>query len=345
MSTAMPQKDEPLVSVIIPTHNRASTLTRAIRSVLAQTYTNLELIIADDASTDTTPELVAAISDRRLKYVRHEHNKGAGSARNLGLAQAKGDYIAFQDSDDEWVLYKLQMQLEALRAAGDEYGAAFGGKLIYGRDSHGNFNEGIGGYRPYQAQRIQSGWMTSQLIVQNLIGPPTLIVKAAIMRKTGGFDERLPNNEDWEFALRLSTKTKILFINRPVVVVYASEGSISFNLSSKARSFMLITKKHETLLQQNAKVFGRHLCVTGRYLHRLHRYRSARKYFRRALRADPWSHKTWACLLLAWVNELLPLDMIRDMPNSGGRRGPASGQLSSSRLSVVPNPQLNISDE
>ena len=121
MKIGTDQDSRPLISVIMPTYNRAHTLPRAIRSVLAQTWENLELIIADDASADNTRQLVLAIPDRRLKYVRNEINRGAAAARNLGLSHARGEYIAFQDSDDEWLLDKLTIQMEALRSHNGDY--------------------------------------------------------------------------------------------------------------------------------------------------------------------------------------------------------------------------------
>ena len=104
-----------MVSVIIPTYNRAHVLPRAIESVLKQTYTELELIVVDDASTDDTAAVMTAITDPRVRYVRKEHG-GAAAARNRGIAEAKGEFIAFQDSDDVWHSDKLEKQLAYLQA-------------------------------------------------------------------------------------------------------------------------------------------------------------------------------------------------------------------------------------
>ena len=311
----------PLVSVIMPTYNRAHTLPRAIRSVLAQTYGNLELIVADDASADQTPELMATIADPRLRYVRHEINRGAGAARNLGLAHARGDFIAFQDSDDEWLLDKLSFQLEMLQAAQGKYGATFGGKLIYGRDPAGRFGDGLSDYRPHQAHSVKSGCITPQMLSQNLISPQTLLMKADVAREAGRFDERLPNNEDWEFMLRLSMKTDVLFTNRPVVVAYISEDSISLNLRSNARSFMAITRKHRETFGRTPRVYAQKLFATGRYLYQLKRYRAARNYLYRALKIHPWSHKTWLRFLQAALRSAgLPWRRGKDVPGPGALR-------------------------
>lgn len=105
---------EPLVSVIIPTFNRADVVQNAIASVLRQTYSSLELIVVDDASTDNTEAVVRRISDTRVRYVRLPTNTRGAEARNAGLDVAKGDYVAFLDSDDVWSPYKLERQLDSV---------------------------------------------------------------------------------------------------------------------------------------------------------------------------------------------------------------------------------------
>lgn len=103
-----------LVSVIIPTYNRAGIIRRTIESVLAQTYQNLEIIIVDDASKDNTEEVVKAIEDERIRYVPNAKNHGASITRNNGVEAAKGEYVAFLDSDDVWLPDKIELQLPLL---------------------------------------------------------------------------------------------------------------------------------------------------------------------------------------------------------------------------------------
>ena len=110
-----------MVSVIIPTYNREKLIKRSIESVLAQTYADLECIVVDDGSTDNTQSVVEAIPDHRVKYVKLPEGKGANAARNFGVSIAKGEYIAFQDSDDLWDPEKLERQLAFMK----EHGYAF----------------------------------------------------------------------------------------------------------------------------------------------------------------------------------------------------------------------------
>ena len=113
--------ETPLVSVIIPTFNRARLIVRTIESVLAQSYQNMEIIVVDDASTDNTGAVVQHISDPRIKYFQLETNGGPSKARNAGVEQARGEFVAFLDSDDEWDPQKIELQLAAIKQQADPY--------------------------------------------------------------------------------------------------------------------------------------------------------------------------------------------------------------------------------
>lgn len=108
-------QEKPLVSVIIPTYNRAQLVRRAIESVLQQTYDHLEMIVVDDASKDNTQEVINGISDLRLRYIRHQTNLGGAISRNTGIDAATGEYLAFLDSDDVWLPEKIADQLATLQ--------------------------------------------------------------------------------------------------------------------------------------------------------------------------------------------------------------------------------------
>ena len=97
----------PVVSVVIPTYNRACLLGRAIQCVLNQSFQDIEVIVVDDASQDNSADIVNSLDDSRIKYLRHEKNRGGSSARNTGIKAARGEYIAFLDDDDEWMPTKI----------------------------------------------------------------------------------------------------------------------------------------------------------------------------------------------------------------------------------------------
>lgn len=117
----------PEVSVILPTYNRSKTLDRAIRSVLSQTYKDFELIVVDDGSTDNTEALIKNIIllDKRVKYLKLQTNSDVCKARNTGILASSGKYIAFQDSDDEWLPEKLMKQVEIIKTQPEDVGMVY----------------------------------------------------------------------------------------------------------------------------------------------------------------------------------------------------------------------------
>jgi len=114
----------PRVSVVIPTYNRAAKVPRGIESVLAQTFSDLEVIVVDDGSTDGTGNILGEAFGNRIRYCP-QANQGASAARNKGIAEARGDWIAFLDSDDEWEKDKLQWQFKALERFGPQFGGCY----------------------------------------------------------------------------------------------------------------------------------------------------------------------------------------------------------------------------
>jgi glycosyltransferase involved in cell wall biosynthesis len=121
--------NQPLVSVILPTYNRAHIVSKALQSVLAQTYPNFEVIVIDDGSTDNTKEIITNIAckDPRVKYFRNNENKGPAGARNVGISLAKGELIAFIDDDVEWFPNKLERQVNLLQTLPEDYAVVYSG--------------------------------------------------------------------------------------------------------------------------------------------------------------------------------------------------------------------------
>lgn len=213
------------VSVIIPTYNRAHLIERSIRSVLNQTYENFELLVIDDGSTDNTQEVVEAIRDDRIRYIRCEENGGAAKARNRGIAEAKYDYIAFQDSDDEWHTDKLERQMKVLTEASEDVG------LVY-CEYHYNGLNGLEDISPNRDIPLEqkSGNIFPQLLSGNMIGTPVMLVKKECFEKVGVFNENFPCMEDYELVLRIAKEYRIEFIPEVLMEVYANYQSVTNNL-------------------------------------------------------------------------------------------------------------------
>src|SRR5690242_3347165 len=116
-----------MVSVVIPAYNRASVIPQALQSVFDQGFDDLEIIVVDDASRDNIETVIGRINDPRLVYIRHDRNKGGAAARNTAIARARGEYIAFLDSDDRWLPQKLRRQMELFKRLDDSYGVVYSG--------------------------------------------------------------------------------------------------------------------------------------------------------------------------------------------------------------------------
>jgi glycosyltransferase involved in cell wall biosynthesis len=297
---AMPEP-QPLVSVVIPTRNRASLLARAVSSVLGQSWRNLELIVVDDGSTDDTAAVLASFSDPRLRVLRREGGSSAAAARNAGIALARGDYLAFNDDDDIWLPHKLEKQVGALIAAGPEFGLCLCGRVLLapGRASliggaklapELDFTRGTGRGGPDYA----------------LIATPAWLVRRRTLQDAGAFDERLITWEDWELALRLWLHDDVLVIDEPLYVQDQVVGGNLFRLErAKADAMRVIEDKHGTLWAHDRKVRARHQYVIGLALNLYEPRPAGRAELWRALQLSPWSLKTIAAFTLSWLPKSL----------------------------------------
>ncbi|MET3898995.1 glycosyltransferase involved in cell wall biosynthesis [Devosia sp. UYZn731] len=246
-------KTSPRVSVILPTYNRLRTLPDAIASVLTQSFRDLELIVVDDASTEDIESFIASIGDPRLVYIRRPQNGGAGAARNTGLIHARGQYIAFQDSDDLWLPRKLDYQLAAFADLPGEFGAITGPKILHGRDGSGRFGPDQVCVTPSAAGRLprdvdQVDWM----LRDNRISVQCAMFRADCMPTRQWFDPVAAANEDYEFAVRLVQHARVLEYTEPLVLGAVSADSISRSRRRQTLGDIRIMKNNRQLLQRYA---------------------------------------------------------------------------------------------
>jgi glycosyltransferase involved in cell wall biosynthesis len=215
------QPAKPLVTVIIPTFNRASIVGRAIRSVLGQTYPNWELFVVDDASTDGTEREVRNYSDKRITYIRLHQNRRVSAARNTGIRSAQGEYVSFLDDDDEWLPEKLAKEVEVLRNSDPEVGLVYTGKTVY--DEHG---------RVLQVRMpTLSGWVYDAMLDRHFIGSPSrVMVKKQVLDRVAGFDETFVNCQDYDLWLRVAKVSKIAVVPCFLVKRYLLSDQMSGSL-------------------------------------------------------------------------------------------------------------------
>ena len=209
-----------LVSVVIPTYNREKELEVSVKSVLHQTYDNLEVIVIDDCSTDNTEEMLSKINDGRVTYIRNEQNMGPAVSRNRGARLAKGEFIAFHDSDDEWYPDKLSKQMKVF-AKHPDY------SLVYCAYKYSYPDREIQIPGIDTDKKLLSGKMFESLLNENKIGTPTIVVRKDAFFEVDGFDEELRSLEDWEFAIRISENHLIGYVDEILMKANYSEGSVN----------------------------------------------------------------------------------------------------------------------
>jgi glycosyltransferase involved in cell wall biosynthesis len=245
---------DPLVSVVLPTFNRERTVGKAIESVLRQTYTRLELLVIDDASTDGTPELVRRLDDPRISYLRQENNSGGSAARNAGLAAASGELVAFQDSDDEWLAHKLERQVDLLTRSPDSTGVIY---CPYRRI----YPDGRSEIHPADPSAAPRGEIHRRLLRGNFIGTPTILARRTCVDSVGGFDEALPRFQDWDWMIRVSKDWQVGVVEEPLVLAGYENDNVTDGHSTAlvAAERRLVEKHIDTLREAGADVLAHRL--------------------------------------------------------------------------------------
>lgn len=220
-----------MVSVIIPSYNREKTIKRAVESVLNQTYKDIEVIVVDDCSSDKTIEILTSIKDKRFSYYKLDKNSGACVARNLGIEKAKGEFIAFQDSDDEWLSDKLEKQMKAFDNKDiDVVFCPFNKVSNEKTEIHPVLHEGI--------------VSRDALIGKSCVSTQTLIAKKECFDKIK-FDPFMPRLQDYDITIRLSEKYNFYFVNKPLVNMYVQGDSISKNRTKLLNAEIRILSKYQ----------------------------------------------------------------------------------------------------
>lgn len=200
------ERAQPLVSVVIPTYDRAALLRKALESVFAQTWTQYEVIVVDDGSTDSTREIIGQWSDR-LTYIWQE-NRGVAEARNRGTSAARGEWIAFLDSDDLWLPEKLARCMERVRRAPD---TAILFHPMTEIDDAGNRVRG-------RSKRAAAGRIVDRLFAHCFVHTPTVVVRRDVLKQAGGFSAELEVCEDYQLWLRIALKHPFVMVPEPLAL-------------------------------------------------------------------------------------------------------------------------------
>jgi glycosyltransferase involved in cell wall biosynthesis len=236
---------EPAVSVVLPTYNRAPLLGRSIRSVLGQSFGDFEVVVVDDGSTDETSAVVAGFRDPRVRYLPLPRNTGAAAARNAGIRAARGKFLAFQDSDDEWLPSKLSKQMSAFESGSARLGMVYSDMRMILRGGTATY---------FAAPSVPSGRLINPATrfyqVCNL-GIQSAVIKREYLDEAGHFNEGLPALEDLEMFIRLSRRCDFRHLREPLVKYYDTQGLSKDRYAKWVSRRVILSLYYKELLTRN----------------------------------------------------------------------------------------------
>lgn len=248
-----------MVSCIITTYNRETNiLRRAIDSILAQTYKDIELIVVNDYPENrelalSVQYLVKSYKDENttsIRYIEHEKNSGACAARNTGIKASLGEYIAFLDDDDEWLPEKLETLLPLMK---DSVGIAYSAYSIFSAE----------GERAFCPPKYNGEWHR-HLLGSNYIGSTSFpVLRKKYLIDAGLFDVKMPSMQDWDMWLRMTKISKAAFSDKVLTKYYVESESITTNTAKKKCGHDLIFDKYRAEYSDYRKQYSEHLTLAG----------------------------------------------------------------------------------
>ena len=231
----------PLVSIVIPVHNRDRLVERAVQSALNQTYQDFEIVVVDDGSTNGTPGVIAALAneDRRIRCMRHDGKLGAQAARNTGIHAAHGKWIAFLDSDDEWLPEKLEKQVKALAEGNFDPWTVVHSNAIW-------LDTATGKQLPEEVPVVEGGDVYPLLLTKP--GPlfPGMLVSRPALERINYLDENVPSYQEWDTSIQLAKFCRFIYLREPLFVYHLHAGeTISKNKKRGLLGYQYIIDKFE----------------------------------------------------------------------------------------------------
>ena len=222
------QTGAPAVSIVVPTFNRTALLTRALESVLDQDFRDFEVLVIDDASDEDIAAVVTGIGDPRLEYRRQPRNMGVAAARNRGMAEASGRYIAFLDSDDEWLPGKLSAQVTKMEACPPSVGLIYTGLIEKGSD---------GASTVFLPEDRGDVWR--EMMHRNVVhyGTSSTMIRREVVETIGGFDESLPAIEDYDFWTRIARFYTFECVPEPLMIYHDEAAEEGVPSDKRSRDF------------------------------------------------------------------------------------------------------------
>ena len=303
---------------MIPTRNRPELVGTAIRSALAQTLSDIEVLVVDDASECGVAEVVGKFQDPRLHFLRQRAPQGAPAARNVGIRASAGEYIAFLDDDDEWFPQKLEKQLEVFRSGDSDLGVVYSSYAVVDRESGG-----VIGRRVAQKR----GHLHEAFLERNHVGSTSCaMVRRRALESVGLWDERLPSFQDYDLWIRLSCDFAFDFVDEDLLKYSLHGKRIWTDLETLDRGIALMVEKHGSSRAMRRNLSRQSLGVGVQYCSR-GEMRRGRAVLRRALRLDPISPRAIVDVVLSHLGGTVFRDareIRKKMLASRGASSPAS---------------------
>lgn len=310
--SSLPLRKPPLVSVIIPTFNRARLVSQSIESVIAQTYANLEVLVIDDGSTDATQAVVSSIDDRRIRYIEQE-NRGVSSARNHGVEVSRGELVAFLDSDDLWERRKIEQQVRLF--SNQKTGWAYCNVRFFGTPKVEKYDSLFTYIAPARGMILGDLFMRPRILLSSLI------VRRSCLEQIGGFNESYSYAEDQDLFLRLASVFEADYVDE-VLCAYRSPSDGEHDKSEPKgvrwfeRSTVELADRRNKILSEALtlnpslkvdltrvemkKSFHKPALKLARYHLALGHRKRTRELIRPCLKFDPLWTRAWFTLLLSY---------------------------------------------
>jgi glycosyltransferase involved in cell wall biosynthesis len=296
------QPPQDLVSVVIATFNMGRYLPQAVQSVLSQTYTNVEILIIDDGSTDDTAQIIRRWEQDERVRVYRQSNGGQAQARNRGVALSKGRYVAFLDADDEWLSHKLSRQMPLF--ANPQVGVVYSGYECM--DAEGRA-------LPKPPTRMYRGRISAALLIDNFVSFQTAVVRRECLARHGAFDESVRMGDDYDLWLRLSAHYEFDFIPQPTARYRVWSGQMSKNYRRRYESAIRTMQRfleHNPGLVSTAQIRAAWAhTYTGRGNNTLWQERkrgAAMQDYLRALSFRPHHWPAWRAILRGLITARAP---------------------------------------
>lgn len=249
------------ISVIIPAYNRAGIIRDAITSVLTQSVTPYEIVIVDDCSTDNTSKIIDAINAPNIRYIKLNKQSGAQVARNIGINAAKGDWIAFNDSDDEWLPTKLEKQIESLKDVDYNIWTVLHSNFYIATENSKTLD--LADYSDFNGVNVHA-----KLLEKRGTTFPSLLTSKAALKKINFLDENVLSFQEWDTSIALSKFCRFIYSHEPLFIYnqFYSD-SISKDTANYIKGYQYIINKNRNDIVEicGGDAFDNHLICLVNY--------------------------------------------------------------------------------